>query len=245
MLIQTTTFNAFFPKEQGMRRNFINIEDGLKDHFQTPLHLLPIPDDAPPDIPRAQTESHEGHSKLNISLDRLSLQTKYDHRFQSDWYKCKEYLENRIFPLINLMKGYIDNNYSFSGLTTEIFIHDLDEEPVKHLFENFIKIGSNTNPFDVNLKLTYVLRERFYINISFSNVRLYEKTTNREKELPAYLQQKDDVLSVLIDINDRYAHNFQKDYHSDVDVMDEIFTITNDILTGKLDQIIYEGRVEL
>lgn len=244
MEIQSTAFNVFFPKVNNLRQKFFMFEEKLAGQFVTPLTLVPIPDQAPEEIPRISAVSLNGHSILNVALNHLSLQTTYDDRFNNNWGQCMTYVQDRVFPLLDMMEGLVGNEFLYSGLTTQVF-YKFDHEVIDHFMEKYVKFSSQSSPFDVNLKFTYVHEEDFYINISLNNVRVYEGTGNPDIVTPAYLEQTAQGMAVVIDINDRHGFNYKQEYRSSREKVNRILSLSDEIMNHKIKEIVFEGGVKL
>ncbi|MED1202570.1 hypothetical protein [Heyndrickxia acidicola] len=244
MKIQTTSFNTFFPKFENLRYKLFDFEEKLQNYFIKPFNTIPVPDQAPAEIPRIHANSHHGHSELNVSLDRLSFVTNYDERF-SEWKQHHTYLSERIFPMTSIIKDLVNNQFLYSGLTTDILVEEVAEEPIKHIFNKFLNFQTNSNPYDCNLKLTYVLKDKYYLNLTISNIRWYSGSGNPELALPAYLEEAGRGIILNLDINDRYAYNYKKGYTSKSEEVDEILDITSDIIENKVNDIVLNGVIDL
>ena len=66
MLIQGTSITITYKKIEGIKKAYYNNEEILKQYFNEAT-ALPIPDDAPIDIPRIIVKTINEHAQLNIS----------------------------------------------------------------------------------------------------------------------------------------------------------------------------------
>ena len=66
MKIVNSSLNIFFPQIIDIRRQLFTFEDAF-DSFQKPFTLTPLPENAPPEIPRICAISKHQHSQLNIT----------------------------------------------------------------------------------------------------------------------------------------------------------------------------------
>ena len=154
------------------RKKFANSEDILQQYFM-PSTILPIPEQVQDEVPRIIAQTKNGHSVLNIALSVSSFITNYNGEFVSDWNKCKEYLAQRCSDIYQMIDNMTENNNTFVGLITNVEIDDLDgtglEILKKSLFgEETEKMGEL---YDLSCKLTYVYKNRYYINITLQNLR--------------------------------------------------------------------------
>lgn len=243
MLIKNTRFNLVYPRINNLRRKAFEIEDKLQGYFH-PLTLIPVPDEAPEEIPRMSTTSKNGHTQLNISLSNAQLVTEYSQDFENDWEKCLSYIEERIDSLFLVLKEYSRNEYSFSGLTTEIIFDSQEiEDPISILKEKFFNLEVNQSIFELEQKLTFIVNEVYYLNITFKNLRIYDDI---HYQTPGMLKNESaHYLLCILDINDRHGFNSKENYHSNSDNSREVVRITKEMLNGKLKEIIEKGELNL
>ncbi len=247
MIIQNTKYVIHYPKICNLRRKAIEIEECLKDFFPLGANILPIPEEAPADLPRLNFVSRYGHSMLNISLVNAQLLTSYDDKFNKSWDQCFDYLDKRIKAINNLIRERLESEFLFSGLTTEVLFDEFsDVDPIKTFKNKFIKCESSQIPFELGFKATFEKDKCYFINFNFANVRIYENV-NALTMPPSLFEsiEKHHWLGVMIDINDKFGFNYTKNYRSSYEKTSEILKITNDFISGKLLGIIKEGRLEV
>lgn len=61
----------------------------------------------------------------------------------------------------------------------------------------------------------------------------------------ANMKQVSHVIGVNLDINDRYAFNYNSGYMSNENQIDEIFKLANSMLNDKIVKFVKEGVLEL
>jgi len=229
-----------YPKVNDLRRKAFEIEDSLQDYF-LPVNLIPIPDDAPEEIPRISTTSKTGHSQLTISLTNTQLITNYDDDFGRDWTKSLDYMHDRINKVRSSLEKYVGNEYLFCGLTTEI-IFDSIKEPIQLLQNNFLKLTTDTTPHEIEQKITFIVNENYYVNVTFKNLIMFENSSKHG--FGRFKEQKGQFLGCILDINDRHGFNRLDSYTSNHENIDEIIKITRSMLDGKLNKMIEERVFE-
>lgn len=242
MILKSAGYNIVFPRIDNLRRKAFEIEDHLNEYF-TAANIIPVPDIAPAEIPRISSTSHNGHSNLNISLTNAQIVTRFDNDFSINSELSLKYVEDRVYKLTDLLKEY--TRFYFSGLTTEI--HFLSTDPISTIIKNFTTQNADNNFYDVNCKFTSLIADKYYVNISVGNERLYEGFANHEEEIVrlANMNLVEHLIKVTIDINDRHAFNSNKEYWSSVGEIQTIFEIIKDILNHKMERIISEGVIDL
>jgi len=245
ILVKTARYNMFFPKVANLRRKAFEIEDQLSPYFNA-VTLVPVPDEAPEEIPRISTSSHHGHSSLNISLTNAQIATNYDEKFENDWPSCLSYLKERVNQISNVLSKYINGQYLFSGLTIELIVNGHDN-PIELIKNNFLNYKGSIEPYDLQYKVTFLIDQIYYVNITFSNVRTYEGIVPLYTGIHNFVGLKEisNALAVSIDINDRHGFNYEQDYFSSTEKFEHIFEIAYKILDSRLIKMIEEGVIEL
>lgn len=245
MLIQNTQFNVIYPKISDLRKRVFVLEDKIGSKFVTPFNLMAIPDEAPAEIPRITATSPNGHTTLQISMVNALLNTRFDNNFSGDWKKCVEYVSLRANDLYDSFGTIVANKFLFSGLTTEVLFEDIDHNPVDLIMKNLMSVKSKSKPYDLQGKITLVVDDNFYVNISFTNVRYMEGIISAPDIPGKYLKETKHAIGVVVDINDRYGYNYNIDYVSPPNVLKKIVTIHNEILSEKLESFIREGIIDI
>ena len=241
MKIEQTNINLVYPKVTDYRKKFANAEEVLSDYFM-PAMVLPIPEQVQDEVPRAVVQSKHGHSVLNVALTVSSFTTTYSEEFLDNWKLCEEYLRDRCDNVYKLVDKLTDSNYNYVGLISNIQYDDIDDSSLdtlkKALFkDNGCKLG---DIYGAACTLTYAIRGKYYINITLENTRQLlnqEKSTIKLANIP-------NSVAVRVDVNDRYAVNQRNDYVSNKESFDEILNITADIINGKIENLIKEGKFE-
>ena len=242
MIIKQTNLNLVYPRIMEYRKKFANSEDILQQYFM-PSTILPIPEQVQDEVPRIIAQTKNGHSVLNIALSVSSFITNYNGEFVSDWNKCKEYLAQRCSDIYQIIDNMTENNNTFVGLITNVEIDDLDgtglEILKKSLFgEETEKMGEL---YDLSCKLTYVYKNRYYINITLQNLREFSVQQYNNGRTCIAGERKHTV-SASIDINDRYAANNDVNYKSKKEAFDGILQITSNIIDNKLENLVRKGE---
>lgn len=242
MEIEVSSFNVSFPKIDNIRREAFRFEDRLGDVFATPFQVLPIPNDAPAEIPRITANSHNGHSQLAMSQIGSSFETRYTNGFRKDWSTCVGYLEPRLQSLYQVLDDLIGGQFLFCGLTTKIIFPMKTGTVLPHLVNSFFRV--NKTPFDINGRFVFVEDDRYYLNIEVSNSRLFATGTPvPEGSIPPLrdLTLVGEAIEVVLDINDRYAFNFKAGYTSSWDAARSVLDRSVPMIKGKLERFVMEG----
>lgn len=240
MEIKSCSFGVTHPKLTNIRRNFMEVERALGDDFLA-LNLLPIPDEAPNEIPRITTNSPSGHSVLNLSAINSTIITNFDGDYTSEWTKPSAYIERKANLLITMLKNVFGITPQFIGLITQIFIDD--ENPINRLSTKLLKKPPQSI-YDLDLRIAHIIEPNFFVNVSISNVHFYEGLLN--PTLPLRLaKEMPQKIGITLDINDRYGFNFNPDFESSGERLTKILQKVSDIINNKFETFISEGDLSV
>lgn len=248
MIVKSCTFSVYYPKNNKVREQLFNIEHGL-DGFQKPFTLVPLPEGAPEELPRIIAISKSLHSRLVFSGINAQIETNFDENYNHDIDKCLEYMNKKskeIIKSISIING--DNNMSqllFSGLTVNISYGNEDingkDNPSQYIYGNFLKCRTSLPLSEAQFKLVFTVENRFYINLMLQNV--HEVSVENTLNPAANLQNDKESLLLTLDVNDRYAHNYQSGYYSSVKTIDDIFRISRKLSFEYADDFIRKGEL--
>jgi hypothetical protein len=229
-----------------IKKTFLEIyEKELKERYNPPT-ILPIPDGAPTNVPLIVMKSLSNHTQLVLTKSSISIGTSYDEVFNSSWDKCERHLLEKVKDVFLFIEALKSIKINFIGLVAQI-IKDEYDDASKYIFDNLLKFASTQSVYYTECKLTYVLKDKYYINLDIQNVRLFDgkpliSSTDFEPFISeGFVQNK---LVVSIDINNRYSYNFKKSENiSDISNVDEIVSYTRQIVEN-LDDIV-KGDVKI
>jgi len=207
------SFNIFFSRQPEIRRRANEFEDKLKGLYFQP-HIVPVPDDLDPEVPRMLFGSEHGFSQIVVSQVTLVLNVIYSPDWQIDISKGRQYLFERVpilFELLDILEG--EKPY-FCGLSTRVHLSRKsdDKEIIEHLEKLLLKNSMNSI-YDFQLKIANVLSKRFFSNITLQNYRSW-KLEGPRQEITRLSQNdaSDRGIEISGDFNDRYAFNENNDY---------------------------------
>lgn len=229
-----------------IKKTFLEIyEEKLKGRYNPPT-ILPIPDGAPINVPIVIMQSLSNHTQLVLSKSSISIGTSYDEAFNSSWEKCEGHLLEKVEDVLLFIDALEGVKINFIGLVAQI-IKDEYDDASKYIFDNLLKFTSTQRVYDTECKLTYVLKNKYYINLDIQNVRLFngKPVINNTEYVPIISEDNSqNKVVVSIDINNRYSFNFKKsDQTNDRDDITEIVSYTRQIINN-LDDIV-KGDVNI
>ena len=240
MQIQETTITITYNRVENIKRAYYQNEK-LLEHFNEAT-VLPIPDDAPLEIPRIIIKSLNEHAQLNISPIATTLDVRYDNGYEKEWRKCSEYLNQRIVSIFNLLDVITDQDYKYIGLVSSVLFDDIKDNGAERLTNQLLNAEKMKKLYDVNIKYTFVENENIFVNIMLQNARIYKSalTGNKSGELNPSNQIAESI-GAVIDINDRKGFNDKDDYRSNRDKLQELIKCMDEVVTQKIDSLVKKG----
>lgn len=242
MLIQGTSITVTYKKIEGIKKVYYNNEEILKDYFNEAA-VLPIPDDAPFEIPRIIIKTKNEHAQLNISPIATTFEAHYDEGYERNWQACSEYITERMKKVFEFLNILTENTYEYIGLVSNIIYDEVDQKGAEKIVENLLNAKKINNIYDINIKYTFIEEGKRFINIMLQNARLFEKEidVNKAGTLSAQTQIAESI-GAIIDINDRYSFNTDSQYSSNSRVFDHLIESMGNTINHKLAALIEEGE---
>lgn len=247
MKIRSSTFTLYFPQNFAIRESIFELEKILND-FQHPFTLVPLPQDAPADIPRIVAATENQHSQLLISANSAQLSTKYDNGYPDNIDKCIEYIRKRASQirdaLAKINKNQTNPDIYYSGLIMELEYGWDDKilNPVDFIMKQHFR-GKVTLPVsEAGFREALILEDKYYVNIMLQSAPGY---IGQPDERGSYAGlSKEDYLQVTLDINDRYAFNSKADYVSDDQVVSKIADLMRKFVVEYITHYVNTGELE-
>lgn len=135
MLIRGTSITVMYKRIEGIKKFYYNHEDILRDYFSEAT-ALPIPDDAPMEIPRIITKTLHEHAQLNISPIAATFQINYNDGFESNWGLCSGYIQNRMTKVFDFLNLLTDNHYEYIGLVSDVIYDEIRQNGSKKIIQD-------------------------------------------------------------------------------------------------------------
>lgn len=240
MIIQDSTIAIKFARVENLKRLFFENESSLRQAFNEAT-VLPIPDDAPSEIPRIILKSKGEYTQLNISTDSISMQTTFDESYRRNWKLCEEYIKDKINHLFDFADSLTNGNYNYVGIVISIIEDEVNEDATKVLANNLLSNKSQTSPYELNIKYTFLEENAYFVNITVQDVRVYREGTDisvsgalSEDKLRSH------TIGATVDVNDRYSFNNIHNYKSSKDCLIKVLSLTTKSIE-KLKPLISEG----
>jgi len=230
MIYKTCGINITFNRIEKIKKVFIDNSSVFVGYNEP--SILPIPDDAPRDIPRIIMQSEHGYSQITISPEVISFIVTYDEAFSSDWNKCEKYLIEKKEIIEKFLVASGINKIKYCGVYTTYQYENITPESnatsvIQESLLNSIAIQDVI--YDINCRMTYTINDTYYVNISYENVRLYPEDTDLYSA--GFLNEETlNALAVTVDVNDRFAFNNKQQYESSTDVLEKLICLNSEYI---------------
>lgn len=242
MLIQESSITITYKRIEGLKKAYYTNDEVLKEHFAEAT-VLPVPDDAPVEIPRIIVKTLNEHGQLNISPIATTFQVRYNDGFEYDWQKCSHYLRERMELVFKFLNMLTNDRYDFIGLVTNILFDEVTTDGAKKLSKVLLNSDSINDLYDINIRYTFLEGTNMFVNIMLQNARLFDQSIdgsvagalNPEKQLS-------ESIGAIIDINDRRGFNNNPGYSSSSSMMEELIDSMNKVISVKLRNLIQKGE---
>lgn len=242
MLIQGTSITVNYKKIEGIKKVYYNNEDILKDFFNEAA-VLPVPDDAPAEIPRIIIKTLNEHAQLNISPIATTFEVHYDAGFEKEWDACAKYLVERMSKVFEFLNLLTENTYEYVGLVSTILYDEVKEKGAERLSRNLLNSQKIGNIYDINIKYTFVENENVFVNIMLQNARLFKPEADGNKAGALGInEQIAESIGAIVDINDRYGFNTNVDYKSNSSMLNNLIESMENVINNKLTTLIEKGE---
>jgi len=152
MIILNSTYTLLYPRLEHLRRKIVENEDMLLNDFM-PYEIHPVPDNAPPEIPRITMKTKNEYSLLLISLTGAAIQTFYDDNYNRDWGKCKAYFDNKTKQTFNVIHQLLPKRVETQSIKVQILM-DVINEPVLFLREKITTFDPTMDIRDIGCNAT-------------------------------------------------------------------------------------------
>lgn len=241
MLIKGTSISVTYKRINGVKKTYYNNEEILKQYFNEAT-VLPVPDDAPDEIPRIIVKTLHEHAQLNITPVASTLQITYNDGFERDWESCVAYIQERMNTVFEFLNILTDNQYDYIGIVTNVLMDDVATDGAKVLANNLLKGQDVSRIYDLDIKYTFVEEEKIFVNIMLQNARLFQENAspNNAGDL-AVSNQIAESIAAIVDINDRYGFNNDRDYRTDSSQLDQLICKMSEVINEKLCLLVEQG----
>lgn len=242
MLTQGTSITVTYKQVEGIKKAYYNNYELLNDFFNEAA-VLPIPDDAPLEIPRIIIKTKNEHAQLNISPIATTFEIIYDAGFERNWQDCSDYITRRMTKVFEFLNILTDNKYEYIGLVSNVIYDEVQQGGTTKIAKNLLNASKIKDLYDINIKYTFVENSELFINIMLQNARMFKPGIAVNESGSLSLQnQVAESIGAIIDINDRYGFNTVQNYKSDSSMLKTLIESMGKIINDKLTMLIEKGE---
>ena len=192
-----------YDRNINIRKRQFEFEDLLQSNFRIPFTTIPVSDQQDGNIPRFESRSLNGHSKIEVTQFRTTLTSNFSSDYRNNIEKISNYLRDRSA----LIKTLISNEQNqFGALIIElVFLFD-NEENVNNSLRNEVGAKLLNQTFkDFSFAYSKVFNEIFYLNIKCSKFIGNITYTEDGVLIPSNFEKVG--ISVIIDINTKVQYD--------------------------------------
>lgn len=243
MFIKSTSISINYEKIDNLKMIYYLNYEILKEYFNEAT-VLPIPDEAPIEVPRIVAITKNEHAQLSITPITATIQIDYDNGYEQEWKKCESYIKKLMVIVFNFFDKITDNKYKYMGIVTTLFLDDFSGDVAQILSSNLLK-ETNKELYDIDIRYTFTKGSDEFINISLQNARMFRNEADENKA--GLLSENYEIcqhLGVVIDINNRYAFNTIGDYTTSSKEINNLLNTMTDVVQNKLTSLVQKGVYE-
>ncbi|HGE70929.1 TPA: hypothetical protein ENX78_08850 [Candidatus Poribacteria bacterium] len=221
-----SSFTINFERQISIRRKDHDFEDILKNKGFLQPQTIQIPDEFGPEVPRMIFYSSDKSCQIIISQINIVLNLIHPDDRQEDVNECKEQILYAAQVSFDLLKKLGEIKPYFCGLVNTVRLHSKEKE--NDVLEILTKLLSKDSGFsrlhDIVVKITNVVSDRFFSNITWKNYRIWKipQTTEQDWQRLSQTEAIEKGIEIVVDFNDRYMFNENSNYFSSSEIVTEI-----------------------
>jgi len=227
-----------FDRNIQMRKKVFEYESALEKYFNIPFQIINVPDEELPDIPRFESRSKKGHSKIQVSQSRIALTTQYSNHFKDDPLEIKKYQMDRIGALKPLIES---EKTQFSGFVLSVDF-PMENGLINGYFKEHAGIAAiNDGTIDCSFNYSHSFQDKFFTNVRCTKYSRKEIKIDPKQNEVTTVDTQEFGIKVIIDINSRLSFNKTRECNQDLfgKVIDNVFKLVEersltDFLNGNI-----------
>lgn len=215
-----------FRRNPEIRKRIFEFEDSLKGEFRVPFRSIAMPDDIEPEIPRFESQSLHGHSRIQVSQTRITLATNYNELFKPNYKQVEEYILNKCSLVSKLAES---ENMDFVAYVIELVVYMEEREVNPFIKENTGTIAISPDCKDFSLLYSKLFKSDFYLNVRCSKFTEQELVINNETNSLRPTGKLKYGISVVLDFNTKPFFEKNKKFEKGLyeSINEEVFNIIN------------------
>jgi len=239
----TNNFSVHIPRNTDVRRAEDRFESVLTGHYG-PANVTPVPDEMDPIIPRLIFSSTHGFSQILASQVNIVFIVRYSEDWQVNLESRSAYVKEHAALMFALAET-LGTKALFCSLNSEVQVPATveDERTVALLSEKLLQPIVSRNVYDLALKTTTVVNDKFFSNLTVSNFRIWEAHQPQLRDivpLPKTAATQWGI-SFVNDFNDRYSFNEKEGYSCTYEKAKELLHVAETHLHEKIHDLMGEN----
>ena len=209
-----STFSLVFPEQRDVTSSEKQIYERLRPAY-FPAQLVRVANDSDPDVPRLAFGSQHGHSQILIGASSAVLNVVYSPDWQTKISDARQYVLDRAALVFDAVETLGEIQLLFCGSVTRAQLRsDAADEDVVQVVADVFMAAESTDPYhDVILRMTTVVEDLFFNNITVQNYRSWNVNPTHGGTLRLSRRQAvERGVEVVGDFNSRYAFNEDRDF---------------------------------
>ena len=184
--------------------------------------------------------SKNGHSQISFSPISVDFIANFDNEFMNDFLKTREYIQERVKLIVELLKKISINEYLFCGITYNIRLDIGEQRPIEYIKKYLGDNIPNENLYEVSQNVACVKDDKFFINQQIGTYKGFQKRLDSVPNVLGLFKIANEEIisegiSLALDINSRYQYVYQDKKNSINDCLMDVDIIFS-LLTENIDR---------
>lgn len=211
-----STFTLVLPEQRDITSHEKEIYGRLRPRY-FPAQSVQVPSLGNAENPALVFNSQHGHSQIVVGASSVVLNVLYSQDWQTKPPEARQYVHERMGLVFDTAEVFEDVQMLFCGSVTRVhLLSDAADDKVVQALANVFAKNSSTDPYhDLVLRMTTVVDDLFFDNITVQNYRTWNLGLGQGQGSTLRLARKQAVergVEVAGDFNSRYAFNEGKDF---------------------------------
>jgi len=196
-----------YSRNMEIRKRVFEFENVLKEQFNTPFRTVAIPDELDPNIPRFESQSKHGHSRIQVAQTRMTLATSFNKKLTKT--EAYNYLNEKRLLLTDLANS---EKIDFIAYVIELNCYLPEESINSILIENTGVKALDKNCRDFTLLYSRVYKNDFYLNVKCSKFSEQELILESGAKELKHTNNIKHGISITLDLNSKVFYEKNKKF---------------------------------
>ena len=225
MIVNSAQYTLAF---SGLNLDDLHVRRQVEDAFSSYRFTLCALHGAPLEVPRMVGVTRHGHAQIQISNGRVNMRVLFDSAYQNDLLRCFDYVTDKIKEIEATIRQYAPA-LGESGIMVRYNFQEYDA--IRQMQDQIFSWQIQGKLYDIGARFCIVKDKKYFVNIYLDPIHVSVENPFAGK------------VSVMVDINDRYAEKIMKQPMSQQTNV-EILALHRMIAEKKLLPLLQEGRFD-